>query len=433
MHRLASTDVLTGLGNRRRLVADLDVLFGDARRCPMAVRPLRPERLQALQRHVRPPGRRRAPRRDSAEKLDAAVGTGGELPTASAATSSARWLRVPTPRSSASSNRTTDGPDRVERGLRRLDGVRLRDPARRGGRLRASALRVADQRLYAQKYQVLIARGRPHAVLLQALEEREPALRKHVGGVARPQPAARGGRSDSSSARSTSSSSQHSSTTSASSRSPTRSSRQARAARRAGDRPSSAATRVIGQRILDASPALNEVGKIVRATHERWDGEGYPDGLAGAQIPLPARIIAVCDAYCAMIDERAYDPCRLGGGSPRASYDVVPAASSTRSSSRSSATLAPIAARSVPVIRTPLRRGRPTRRRGSRRRRRRRRRRAARATASSAARPAMSHELAADRAAVGVRAAGDDSGGRLRDPCRRRSAAGDARRDGRAP
>src|SRR5262249_37900339 len=46
------------------------------------------------------------------------------------------------------------------------------------------ALRIADQRLYAQKYQFLLARAQPHAVLLKALEEREPALREHVGGVA---------------------------------------------------------------------------------------------------------------------------------------------------------------------------------------------------------------------------------------------------------
>ena len=46
--------------------------------------------------------------------------------------------------------------------------------------------------------------------------------------------------------------------------------------------------------------------QIVRATHERWDGAGYPDGLAGAQIPLAARIIAVCDAFSAMTSPRPY-------------------------------------------------------------------------------------------------------------------------------
>jgi two-component system cell cycle response regulator len=54
---------------------------------------------------------------------------------------------------------------------------------------------------------------------------------------------------------------------------------------------------LVGQRILAASPTLRRIGDIVRATHERWDGAGYPDGVAGADIPLPARIIAVCDAF----------------------------------------------------------------------------------------------------------------------------------------
>jgi HD-GYP domain-containing protein (c-di-GMP phosphodiesterase class II) len=44
----------------------------------------------------------------------------------------------------------------------------------------------------------------------------------------------------------------------------------------------------------------------VRATHERWDGAGYPDGLAGEDIPLAARIIFICDAFDAMTLERAY-------------------------------------------------------------------------------------------------------------------------------
>jgi diguanylate cyclase (GGDEF)-like protein len=61
-----------------------------------------------------------------------------------------------------------------------------------------------------------------------------------------------------------------------------------------------------GERILAAAPALVPVAKLVRSTHERWDGNGYPDGLAGEQIPLGARIIFVCDAYEAMVEERPY-------------------------------------------------------------------------------------------------------------------------------
>jgi diguanylate cyclase (GGDEF)-like protein len=63
---------------------------------------------------------------------------------------------------------------------------------------------------------------------------------------------------------------------------------------------------VIGERILGAAPALAGVARLVRATHERHDGAGYPDRLAGEQIPLPARIIAVCVAYQAMRSERPY-------------------------------------------------------------------------------------------------------------------------------
>jgi HD-GYP domain-containing protein (c-di-GMP phosphodiesterase class II) len=48
------------------------------------------------------------------------------------------------------------------------------------------------------------------------------------------------------------------------------------------------------------------VARLVRASHERWDGGGYPDGLAGSDIPLGARIVAVCDAYDAIVADRAY-------------------------------------------------------------------------------------------------------------------------------
>ena len=63
---------------------------------------------------------------------------------------------------------------------------------------------------------------------------------------------------------------------------------------------------MIGERILAAAPALADVGRIVRSTHERWDGGGYPDGLAGDETPLVARIIGVCDAYDAMTSTRPY-------------------------------------------------------------------------------------------------------------------------------
>jgi two-component system, cell cycle response regulator len=64
---------------------------------------------------------------------------------------------------------------------------------------------------------------------------------------------------------------------------------------------------IIGERILNAAPALRPVARLVRSSHERWDGGGYPDGLAGPAIPLGSRIISVCDAFDAMSSDRAYD------------------------------------------------------------------------------------------------------------------------------
>jgi two-component system, cell cycle response regulator len=67
---------------------------------------------------------------------------------------------------------------------------------------------------------------------------------------------------------------------------------------------------VIGESIIAEAPALREVAALVRASHERWDGSGYPDGLAGHEIPLGARIVSVCDAFSAMRQERPYGAVR---------------------------------------------------------------------------------------------------------------------------
>ena len=63
---------------------------------------------------------------------------------------------------------------------------------------------------------------------------------------------------------------------------------------------------IIGERILQGAPALTAAAPLVRSSHERFDGTGYPDRLAGDAIPLGARIIAVCDAYDAMLSDRSY-------------------------------------------------------------------------------------------------------------------------------
>jgi len=63
---------------------------------------------------------------------------------------------------------------------------------------------------------------------------------------------------------------------------------------------------VIGERILRAIPGFGAVARMVRHEHERWDGGGYPDGLAGKAIPVGSRIILACDAYHAMTSDRPY-------------------------------------------------------------------------------------------------------------------------------
>ena len=69
-----------------------------------------------------------------------------------------------------------------------------------------------------------------------------------------------------------------------------------------------------GAALLEPCAAPPEVLRIVRSHHERWDGGGYPDGLAGEEIPLGARIIAVVDSYCAMVESRPYRPPRGAAG-----------------------------------------------------------------------------------------------------------------------
>jgi diguanylate cyclase (GGDEF)-like protein len=171
---------------------------------------------------------------------------------------------------------------------------------------RAAALKLADQRLYSEKFE-----RRRDAIseqtcdaLLQVLHEREPDLRDHVGDVA--DLATRVG---------------------------IRLGLKAEAlddVRRAAElhdvgksavpdailaKPGPLDERewefvrqhtLVGERILRAAPALASVAKLVRSSHERWDGTGYPDGLAGGSIPLGARIVSACDAWDAMITTRPY-------------------------------------------------------------------------------------------------------------------------------
>ncbi|HYP48394.1 MAG TPA: diguanylate cyclase [Thermoleophilaceae bacterium] len=67
---------------------------------------------------------------------------------------------------------------------------------------------------------------------------------------------------------------------------------------------------IIGERILAGVPSLGHVASIVRSSHERWDGAGYPDGLSGEDIPIGARIVFVADSFCAMTEARPYAAAR---------------------------------------------------------------------------------------------------------------------------
>jgi HD-GYP domain-containing protein (c-di-GMP phosphodiesterase class II) len=62
----------------------------------------------------------------------------------------------------------------------------------------------------------------------------------------------------------------------------------------------------LGEKILAPIERLADVRPIVRACHERWDGLGYPDGKAGEEIPVEARVVLVCDAFHAMVTDRPY-------------------------------------------------------------------------------------------------------------------------------
>jgi diguanylate cyclase (GGDEF)-like protein len=63
---------------------------------------------------------------------------------------------------------------------------------------------------------------------------------------------------------------------------------------------------IVGERILAVAPALTSVARLVRSSHERVDGGGYPDGLSGDEIPLGARVVFACDSYVTMLTERSH-------------------------------------------------------------------------------------------------------------------------------
>jgi two-component system cell cycle response regulator len=173
----------------------------------------------------------------------------------------------------------------------------------------AEALRIADQRMYAQKHAGRMSAGRQSKdVLLRALTERSPDLGGHLSSVA--ELAERTARRLGLPAE------------------------EVERIRHAGELHDAGKVAIpdgillkpgpltedewafvrrhplIGERIVRSAPSLTRVAGLVRSTHERFDGEGYPDRLEADAIPLGSRIVAVCDAFDAMTSGRPYAAAR---------------------------------------------------------------------------------------------------------------------------
>jgi two-component system, cell cycle response regulator len=173
----------------------------------------------------------------------------------------------------------------------------------------AEALRIADHRMYASKHAGRLSAGRQSIdVLVRALTERNPLLGGHLSGVAElaERTARRLGLPP----------------------------EEVERIRHAGELHDAGKVAIpegilfkagplseeewrfvrrhplIGERIVRSAPSLSRVAELVRSTHERWDGGGYPDGLPADAIPLGSRIVAVADAFDAMTSDRPYAPAR---------------------------------------------------------------------------------------------------------------------------
>lgn len=297
----ARTDVLTGLGNRRKLIDDLDrMLDGGGTKVILALfdlngfkqyndsfgHPAGDALLTRLgEKLTRFAGGRGTAYRMGGDEFCVVLEDGGESPELV---------------SSAAGQALTEHGDGF--GITAAFGA-VRLPAEADSP--PAALRLADQRMYAQK-----AGGRKSAgeqssgVLLSALSERHPKLRKHGTGVAALAEAlaVKLGLGEGEVARA----------------------RLAGALHDVGKMaiPDAILAKpgpltddewkflrrhtLIGERILQAAPALSHVAGIVRSSHERFDGSGYPDGLAGTAIPLASRIVFVCDAFETLTSARPY-------------------------------------------------------------------------------------------------------------------------------
>jgi two-component system, cell cycle response regulator len=298
----ATTDALTGLGNRRALLSDLDAALGEGREYTLALFDLDGfksyndafghaagdallSRLGSALRATVRPGRAYRLGGDEFCVLTPLVGQDAERALAAAV--------------HALSDEGEGFRITASHGAAKLP-VEARDTS--------TALQLVDQRMYAHKNprRAASARSESYEVLLGVLDECEPALNAHVRRVA--DWALAVGRRLSLTGEALD---------------------ELYRAAQLHDIGKTAIPDVIltkpgpldedewrfvrqhtliGERIVARAPALCPVAKLVRASHERFDGTGYPDGLAGTNIPLAARIILVCDAADALTSDRPYRP-----------------------------------------------------------------------------------------------------------------------------
>ena len=277
---------------------------------PARARAVRPRRLQALQRHLRPSGGRRPPRpprrqprRATSTAAVPRFRMGGDEFCALVA---ARRRASPTPILA----RRRRGALRARRGLH--DRLLLRRDRRSRARRRDAARgpadrRPADVRAEARRPDVgePPEQGRPPASARRA----QPRARRPPRRRRRPRRGHRARGSGCPTRRSTSPPRRRAPRR-RQGRHPRRDPQQARPARR----PRVGVHPPPHRRSASASsprrPRSSRVAELVRSSHERWDGAGYPDGLAGEAIPLGSRIVAVADAFDAMTTDRPYRAAR---------------------------------------------------------------------------------------------------------------------------
>jgi two-component system, cell cycle response regulator len=302
--RESLTDALTGLANRRRLIADLDRAVASAVVEPRALILFD---LDGFKRYNDAFGH---PAGDAllarvGNRLDVAVSPYGRAyrlggdEFAALVTTSGSDSRVAVTAAHEALTERGDGFEVgssygvVHLGLESVDA--------------ATAMQLADQRLYSTKSsrRTTTVTKQTHDVLMQVLLEREPELREHHAGVAHMarEVGAHLGLEGEALDEATRAAELHDVGKMA-------------IPDEILNKPARLTDEeyefmkqhtLIGERMLAAAPAMGGVAKIVRASHERFDGAGYPDGLAGEEIPLAARIVAVCDSFDAMTTQRPYN------------------------------------------------------------------------------------------------------------------------------